>query len=127
MKSVRCIDLCKTYRQGEVEVTGLDHVNLEIEEGGGVCLSAPSGGGKTTLLNAIGGLDTPDSGERGLAGNLCDNRSKGELAKRRLHNIGFGFRYDTPLGPLRVDWGFKIDLRPDEPRSRIHVSLGHAF
>ncbi len=43
------------------------------------------------------------------------------------YNLGFGFRYDTPLGPLRVDWGFKIDLRPDEPRSRVHVSLGHAF
>jgi outer membrane protein insertion porin family len=43
------------------------------------------------------------------------------------YNLGFGFRYDTPLGPLRVDWGFKIDLRPGEPRSRVHVSLGHAF
>ena len=92
MKSVRCIDLCKTYRQGEVEVTGLDHVNLEIEEGGFVCLSAPSGGGKTTLLNAIGGLDTPDSGEIWLAGNRVDNLSKGELAKMRLHQIGFVFQ-----------------------------------
>ena len=92
MKSVRCIDLCKTYRQGEVEVTGLDHVNLEIEEGGFVCLSAPSGGGKTTLLNAIGGLDTPDSGEIWLAGNRVDNLGKGELAKMRLHQIGFVFQ-----------------------------------
>jgi putative ABC transport system ATP-binding protein len=92
MKSVRCIDLCKTYRQGEVEVTGLDHVNLEIEEGGFVCLSAPSGGGKTTLLNAIGGLDTPDSGEIWLAGNRVDNLSKGDLAKMRLHQIGFVFQ-----------------------------------
>ena len=92
MKSVRCIDLCKTYRQGEVEVTGLDHVNLEIEEGGFVCLSAPSGGGKTTLLNAIGGLDTPDSGEIWLAGNRVDNLSNGDLAKMRLHQIGFVFQ-----------------------------------
>ena len=92
MKSVRCIDLCKTYRQGEVEVTGLDHVNLEIEEVGFVCLSAPSGGGKTTLLNAIGGLDTPASGEIWLAGNRVDNLSKGDLAKMRLHQIGFVFQ-----------------------------------
>ena len=91
MKSVRCIDLCKTYRQGDIEVTGLDHVNLEIEEGGFVCLSAPSGGGKTTLLNSIGGLDTPDSGEIWLAGNRVDNLSKGDLAKMRLHQIGFVF------------------------------------
>lgn len=43
------------------------------------------------------------------------------------YNLGFGLRYDTPLGPLRVDWGFKIDIRPGEPPSRVHVSLGHAF
>ncbi len=92
MYSVRCIELCKTYRQGEVEVTGLDHVNLNIEEGGFVCLSAPSGGGKTTLLNAIGGLDTPDSGEIWLAGNRIDNLGKAELAKMRLHQIGFVFQ-----------------------------------
>jgi putative ABC transport system ATP-binding protein len=92
MESVRCIDLCKTYRQGDVEVTGLDHVNLEIREGGFVCLSAPSGGGKTTLLNAIGGLDTPDSGEIWLNGDRIDNLGKGELAKMRLHNIGFVFQ-----------------------------------
>jgi len=92
MKSVRCIDLCKTYRQGEVEVIGLDHVNLELEEGGFVCLSAPSGGGKTTLLNAIGGLDTPDSGEIWLTGDRIDNLKKSELAKLRLHQIGFVFQ-----------------------------------
>jgi putative ABC transport system ATP-binding protein len=92
MSTVRCIELCKTYRQGEVEVTGLDHVNLEIEEGGFVCLSAPSGGGKTTLLNAIGGLDTPDSGEIWLTGDRIDNLKKGELAKLRLHEIGFVFQ-----------------------------------
>ncbi len=56
------------------------------------------------------------------------------------YNMGFGFRYDTPLGPLRVDYGFKLDRRtvlsidcPDmtvpceESRGQWHVSLGHAF
>ena len=92
MNSVRCIDLCKTYHQGEVEVRGLDHVDLEIQEGGFVCLSAPSGGGKTTLLNAIGGLDTPDSGEIWVNGDRIDNLNKGDLAKLRLHKIGFVFQ-----------------------------------
>ena len=90
--SVKCIDLCKTYHQGDIEVTGLDHVDLEIAEGGFVCLSAPSGGGKTTLLNAIGGLDTPDSGEIWLAGERIDSLGKGELANMRLHRIGFVFQ-----------------------------------
>jgi putative ABC transport system ATP-binding protein len=92
MTAVRCVDLCKTYRQGEVDIKALDHVDLEIEEGGFVCLSAPSGGGKTTLLNAIGGLDKPDSGEVYVAGRRIDNLSKGELAKLRLTQIGFVFQ-----------------------------------
>jgi putative ABC transport system ATP-binding protein len=92
MNSVKCIDLCKTYRQGDVEVTGLDHVDLEIADGGFVCLSAPSGGGKTTLLNAIGGLDTPDNGEIWLAGERVDTLGKGERASLRLHRIGFVFQ-----------------------------------
>jgi len=92
MSTVRCIELCKTYRQGDLEVTGLDHVDLKIEEGGFVCLSAPSGGGKTTLLNAIGGLDTPDSGEIWLGEDRVDNLGKAELASMRLHNIGFVFQ-----------------------------------
>ncbi len=56
------------------------------------------------------------------------------------YNVGFGFRFDTPLGPLRVDYGMKLDRRtrhsvtcPDvttpctEPFGRLHISLGHAF
>ncbi len=92
MSSVSCIDLCKTYRQGDQEIKALDHVNLEIGSAGFVCLSAPSGGGKTTLLNAIGGLDTPDSGEVWIKGRRIDNLSKGELAYLRLTQIGFVFQ-----------------------------------
>jgi putative ABC transport system ATP-binding protein len=92
MTAVRCIDLCKTYRQGGQDIKALDHVTIDIEEGGFVCLSAPSGGGKTTLLNAIGGLDKPDSGEVYIAGQRIDNMDKGELAELRLRQIGFVFQ-----------------------------------
>jgi putative ABC transport system ATP-binding protein len=92
MTAVRCIDLCKTYRQGEEDIKALDHVSIEINEGGFVCLSAPSGGGKTTLLNAIGGLDKPDSGEVYIGDRRIDNLSKGELAELRLRQIGFVFQ-----------------------------------
>ena len=92
MTAVRCVDLCKTYRQGEEDIKALDHVSIEIEEGGFVCLSAPSGGGKTTLLNAIGGLDKPDSGEVYISGQRIDNLSKGDLAELRLRQIGFVFQ-----------------------------------
>ncbi len=92
MSSVRCVDLCKTYRQGDQDVKALDHVSIEIDEGGFVCLVAPSGGGKTTLLNAIGGLDIPDSGEVWVADQRIDEMSKGELADLRLASIGFVFQ-----------------------------------
>ena len=75
MSSVRCVDLCKTYRQGDQDVKALDHVSIEIDEGGFVCLVAPSGGGKTTLLNAIGGLDIPDGGEVWVADQRIDEMS----------------------------------------------------
>jgi len=92
MTAVRCVDLCKTYRQGEQDIKALDHVTIEIAAGGFVCLSAPSGGGKTTLLNSIGGLDKPDSGEVYIAGQRIDNLSKGDLAELRLRQIGFVFQ-----------------------------------
>jgi putative ABC transport system ATP-binding protein len=92
MTAVRCVDLCKTYRQGDQDIKALDHVSIEIDKGGFVCLSAPSGGGKTTLLNAIGGLDIPDSGEVYVAEKRIDNLSKGDLADLRLHQIGFVFQ-----------------------------------
>jgi putative ABC transport system ATP-binding protein len=86
------VDLCKTYRQGDQDIKALDHVSIEVAKGGFVCLSAPSGGGKTTLLNAIGGLDAPDSGEVWVAGQRIDNLSKGDLADLRLQQIGFVFQ-----------------------------------
>jgi len=92
MTAVRCVDVCKTYRQGDQDIKALDHLSLEVEKGEFVCLMSPSGGGKTTLLNAIGGLDIPDSGEVWVAGKRIDQMSKGELADLRLANIGFVFQ-----------------------------------
>ena len=92
MTAVRCVDLCKTYRQGDQDIKALDHVSIEVAKGGFVCLSAPSGGGKTTLLNAIGGLDIPDSGEVYVDEQRIDNLSKGDLADLRLRQIGFVFQ-----------------------------------
>jgi outer membrane translocation and assembly module TamA len=48
-------------------------------------------------------------------------------------SAGFGLRYRTPVGPIRVDWAFKLDPRPFEPprlyepRNRWHITVGHAF
>ena len=92
MSTISCRNLCKTFRQGEEVIIGLDHVNLDIESGSFVCLSGPSGSGKTTLLNAMGGLDTPDEGEITVGEYRVDRLSKGELADMRLRSIGFVFQ-----------------------------------
>jgi putative ABC transport system ATP-binding protein len=92
MAKIKCVDLCKTYRQGDATIKALDHVTLEIEPGSFICLSGPSGSGKTTLLNMIGGLDLLDGGEISIDGQRVDLLEKGPLADLRLHNIGFVFQ-----------------------------------
>ena len=91
MAEIKCVDLCKTYQQGDSEIGALDHVSLDIEPGSFICLSGPSGSGKTTLLNMIGGLDELDSGEIFIDGKRVDLLGKGPLADLRLHHIGFVF------------------------------------
>lgn len=127
MTAVRCVDLCKTYRQGEQDIKALDHVSIEIAEGGFVCLSAPSGGGKTTLLNAIGGLDKPDSGEVIIAGNRIDNLSKGALAELRLRKIGFVFQAYNLIPVLtareNVEFVMQVQGVPAVERQREAVAI----
>jgi putative ABC transport system ATP-binding protein len=126
MRAVRCVDLCKTYRQGETRVVGLDKVNLEVARGGFVCLSSPSGGGKTTLLNAIGGLHSPDSGEVWVAGKRIDSLPKGALARMRLHQIGFVFQaYNLiPVLTARENVEFVMEIQGVPAEERRKRSLG---
>jgi putative ABC transport system ATP-binding protein len=125
MTAVKCIDLCKTYRQGEQDIRALDHVDFEVREGGFVCLSAPSGGGKTTLLNAIGGLDIPDSGEVWIAGLRIDQLSKGELAGLRLTQIGFVFQaYNLiPVLTARENVEFVMQVQGQSAEERRDKSM----
>ena len=122
MTAVRCVELCRTFKQGDLEVVGLDHVNLDIEQGEFVCLVAPSGGGKTTLLNAIGGLDKPDAGEVWVAGRRIDTLSKGALAEMRLNNIGFVFQAYNLIPVLtareNVEFVMQVQGVPAEERHR---------
>jgi putative ABC transport system ATP-binding protein len=92
MSTISCRGLCKTFYQGEERITGLDHVDLDIDEGSFVCLSGPSGSGKTTLLNAMGGLDSLDAGELTVGDYQVHQLGKRELADMRLHDIGFVFQ-----------------------------------
>ena len=85
--------LTKTYGMGEVEVTALRAVDLELASGEMVVLLGPSGSGKSTLLNILGGLDVATSGEvfyRGTNLTAADDR---ELTEYRRHHVGFVFQF----------------------------------
>ena len=123
MSTITCRQLCKTFRQGEEIITGLDHVDLDIEEGEFVCLSGPSGSGKTTLLNAMGGLDTPDSGEISVGDARVDQLSKADLANLRLNNIGFVFQAYNLIPVLsareNVEFVMQVQGMPAGERRRL--------
>ena len=92
MNIVECIEIQKTYRQGQIEVKALKDISLSIEKGEFLAVAGPSGSGKTTLLNLIGGLDVSDAGSIIVNGNAFDQMSQSQLAKLRLHQVGFVFQ-----------------------------------
>lgn len=83
----------KIYKMGEVSIKALDKASFEIEKGELVCILGPSGAGKTTCLNILGGMDNLTSGKIIVDGNDITNYSNKELILYRRHNIGFVFQF----------------------------------
>jgi len=84
-------DIKKTYNNG-VSLDVLKGINLEISQGELVSLMGASGSGKSTLLNILGMLDTYDSGEYYLDGELIHNQNENMMAEYRSKYIGFVFQ-----------------------------------
>ena len=82
----------KDYIQGKMTVPVLKDICLDVEEGEYVAIMGPSGSGKSTLMNIIGCLDRPTSGEYELADRNVLALNDRELAKLRLHSVGFVFQ-----------------------------------
>ena len=86
-------NVCKEYKMGEITIKALDNTNFQIEEGELVVIVGPSGAGKTTALNILGGMDFVTSGDV-----IVDNKNiaklKGKaLIKYRREDIGFVFQF----------------------------------
>jgi len=84
--------LSKEYLLGDVTVRALNDVSFQVAEGEFVSISGPSGVGKTTLLNIIGGLDTPTSGSIKVFGHDLSAHDEDFLATFRCAYIGFVFQ-----------------------------------
>ena len=93
MSIVKCIDVTKTYQQGQVTVQALKDISLQIDKGEFLAVAGPSGSGKSTILNMITGIDRPTKGAVVIDGKRIDTMKENELAKWRGENIGIIFQF----------------------------------
>jgi putative ABC transport system ATP-binding protein len=84
--------ITKLYQLGETGFAALDHVDLTIQENEFLALTGPSGSGKSTMMNILGCLDTPTSGQYRLDGIEVAGLDEDELATVRNQKIGFVFQ-----------------------------------
>src|SRR5256714_1665368 len=89
---VRLVDVHKVYRSGEMEVSAVGGVSLEIKRGEFVALMGASGSGKSTLMNILGCLDRPTSGHYFLDDADVSRLNRDELADIRNRKLGFVFQ-----------------------------------
>jgi len=92
MAIIEIKNLEKVYNPKSIPVKALNGIDLNFEEGEFTALVAPSGAGKTTFLNMLGGLDFPTNGSVEINGTRIDNLSTSAKTKFRLMNIGFVFQ-----------------------------------
>ena len=101
-KIVELKNVSKVYKAGEKEFKALDDIDLSINKGEFVVVLGPSGAGISTLLNLIGGMDTPTSGQIIIDDENISNYNEEKLSEYRAENIGFIFQFYNILPTLTV-------------------------
>lgn len=94
--------LAKTYQMGEVTVTALVDVDLTIYKGEFIVLLGPSDSGKSTLLNILGGLDSPTNGSAQFGQQDLTSATEKELTTYRREHVGFVFQFYNLIPSLTV-------------------------
>ncbi len=92
METIRLVNLCKYYEMGQEEIRALDDINLSIQQNEYVAFMGSSGSGKSTMLNILGCLDRPTSGQYFLNSKDVSSMNADELAEIRNREIGFIFQ-----------------------------------
>jgi len=110
---IEALDLCKTYKLGEVSIEVLKDVNLAINEGEFVSLMGPSGSGKSTLLYLLGGLDKPTSGSIRLKGRELSVMKDKEESEMRRREIGFVFQFYNLVSNLNLEENIMLPILLD--------------
>jgi putative ABC transport system ATP-binding protein len=105
-------NLVKDYRKGRDTVHALRGVNLEIADGEWLSIQGPTGHGKSTLLQLLGGLDRPTSGSLDLAGHDLSKLGEGSITKVRAELIGFIFQTFNLIPTLSAQENVETALVP---------------
>ncbi|MEG0094356.1 MAG: ATP-binding cassette domain-containing protein, partial [Erysipelotrichaceae bacterium] len=92
-KYIEFKDVKKIYKMGEVEISALVGVDFSVKKGEFVVVAGASGAGKSTILNILGGMDSPTSGKIIVDGNEINNYSNKDLITYRRFDIGFVFQF----------------------------------
>ena len=93
MAYIKFENIVKEYKMGEITIKALDNTNFEIEKGELVVIVGPSGAGKTTTLNILGGMDKATSGKVIVDGKEITKLNNKQLIEYRRNDIGFVFQF----------------------------------
>ncbi|MDP1714057.1 MAG: ABC transporter ATP-binding protein [Anaerolineales bacterium] len=120
-------NITKTYRMGEFDVEALRNVSFTIERGEALSIMGPSGSGKSTMMNTLGCLDKPTSGEYILDGESVADMDDDQLASVRNRKVGFVFQSFNLLSRLTALGNVELPLRysglTDGRRERAQAAL----
>jgi len=86
-------NVSKVYQMGEVSIRAVDNISFSINKGEFVIIVGPSGAGKTTVLNMLGGMDAASEGSIYVDGALVSDYNAKKLTAYRRHDIGFVFQF----------------------------------
>lgn len=93
MSYIELKNVGKHYNMGEITIAAAADVNFTVEKGELAVITGPSGAGKTTILNILGGMDTCDQGEVYLDGKMISHFNPRQLTAYRREDVGFVFQF----------------------------------